>query len=365
MRPGSTGRNAVVGYGYLILIPFLLVFFPIVLGVAVGTNWRGTADRLAALPGVGAGGGVKTGVVAGIYGFVIWGVIIAGGGADDSGESVQASADLEDVDEAADEADDVESSDGEEGNYTVVVTVVDGNSDPIESAEVEFVHDDAMILNTREDQQTNQEGQATFETEGGSVRVNAEADGYESERTGITIESDDEVHITLESEPEPEPVEADDSATDTDDTVYESEIVEDEIDPADVGNEADSEALESEEPDLTAEQIESVFDLTLKNEGFDLHSATHVDNEFVVEYTSAAMTEDQLIGEIGYMTGAYTSMTTQGHGGDQMIVRGYALDGTHAFTYTVDAERATAWHDNEISDYEFFTPILESLEAHD
>lgn len=161
------------------------------------------------------------------------------------------------------------------------------------------------------------------------------------------------------------PSEADNAATETDDTVSESNNFEGGLDSADLEEEAGSDVLEDEKTDLTAEQIESIFELTLVNEGFELHSTTHVDNEFVVEYTSTAMTEDQLAGEIGYATGAYASMTAQGHGGDQMVVRGYALDGTHTFTYTVDAERATAWHDNEISDHEFFTPILESLEAHE
>lgn len=183
-----------MGSGYLILGLFALVFFPIVLGIIVGTNWRGTANKLTALPGIAAGGGVKAGAVAGVYGLVIWGLLMAGGG----GEETQSSADS------------AEASGEESGDYTVVVTVVDENSDPIENADVEFVHDDAIIFDTRDDQQTNEDGQATFETEGGSITVNAESDGYESGSTDVTIESDDEVTITLESEP----TEADDSSDD-------------------------------------------------------------------------------------------------------------------------------------------------------
>jgi WD40 repeat protein len=198
MKPNETGRNVAVGIGYLFVGLFVLAFFPIVLGVIVGTNWRGTADKLTALPGVAAGGGAKAGVVAGVYGFVLWGLLMAVGG----GEEAQSSAS------------DAGSSDEETGDYTVVVTVVDDNNDPIENAEVEFVHDDAIIFNTREDQQTNQDGQATFETEGGSITINAEADGYESGSADVTIESDDEVTIALDSELEPEPEEADDSSED-------------------------------------------------------------------------------------------------------------------------------------------------------
>ncbi|AGB37086.1 WD40 repeat domain-containing protein [Natronococcus occultus] len=194
MKPNKTGRNVAVGSGYLILGLFALVFFPIVLGIIVGTNWRGTANKLTALPGIAAGGGVKAGAVAGVYGLVIWGLLMAGGG----GEETQSSADS------------AEASGEESGDYTVVVTVVDENSDPIENADVEFVHDDAIIFDTRDDQQTNEDGQATFETEGGSITVNAESDGYESGSTDVTIESDDEVTITLESEP----TEADDSSDD-------------------------------------------------------------------------------------------------------------------------------------------------------
>ncbi|MDS0298076.1 hypothetical protein NDI76_04915 [Halogeometricum sp. S1BR25-6] len=83
MRAGSTARNAVVGVVYLVLSPLLVGFFPVTVGVAVGANVGGTADKLSALPGIG-GRGAVTGIAATAYSFALFGVL---GGVLPSGDS--------------------------------------------------------------------------------------------------------------------------------------------------------------------------------------------------------------------------------------------------------------------------------------
>ena len=86
---------------------------------------------------------------------------------------------------------------------TVTITVVDENNDPVENADVEFVHDDAIIFDTRENKPTNSDGVVTFETEAGSnVDVNVEADGYENTDASLTVSEDEEITLTLQEDTE-------------------------------------------------------------------------------------------------------------------------------------------------------------------
>lgn len=109
MKQGATARNGILVVAYLFgaMVAFLLL--PIVVGAVVGTNYRGTADRLASIPGIEAGGGLKTGAVAGVIGLVIWGVMLgAGGSGDDTGnesEPTQASGELDEATDANDSGD--------------------------------------------------------------------------------------------------------------------------------------------------------------------------------------------------------------------------------------------------------------------
>lgn len=113
MKSGATGRNLVVGVLYLFLLPFVIsivvVLLPIVTGAVVGTNYRGAADRLTALPGVSKGGGVKTGLVAGFYGLVIWALFGVAGGDDPNGDvPTIENNDADDLEETNAEAEDTE-----------------------------------------------------------------------------------------------------------------------------------------------------------------------------------------------------------------------------------------------------------------
>lgn len=75
MVPGRLGRNVGIAVLYLFSVLLIIAVLPFVAAAAVGTNFRNSADRLTALPGIAAGGGLKSGGMAFVYGLVIIGVM--------------------------------------------------------------------------------------------------------------------------------------------------------------------------------------------------------------------------------------------------------------------------------------------------
>lgn len=92
MKPGSTGRNVVVGliYGIIglitapLLLPLVVLISPVVAAVAVGKNYRGAADKLSGLPGIDPSAGLQSGVVAFVGVVLLLAVVGAVAPADDS-----------------------------------------------------------------------------------------------------------------------------------------------------------------------------------------------------------------------------------------------------------------------------------------
>jgi len=77
MRPGDTGRNVAVGILLALAFFFLLLLSPIIVGVAVARNYRGSAEKLQSIPGVSADGGFTSGLVVFAIAFVALSVVIA------------------------------------------------------------------------------------------------------------------------------------------------------------------------------------------------------------------------------------------------------------------------------------------------
>lgn len=75
-KPDRRVRNVVVVLGSVLVIPFVVVVFPLLAIVVVSTNYRNAAARLSRLPGVDSGGGVKAGVLVGVYAFTLWGLLL-------------------------------------------------------------------------------------------------------------------------------------------------------------------------------------------------------------------------------------------------------------------------------------------------
>lgn len=81
MRPGRTGWNIAVGLLYPVLAVTLFLLSPLIVGAAAGLNYRGTADRLARLPGVSAGGSLTSGAAAGTYALILVAFVFGAAGA--------------------------------------------------------------------------------------------------------------------------------------------------------------------------------------------------------------------------------------------------------------------------------------------
>ncbi|WP_152421324.1 hypothetical protein [Natronococcus amylolyticus] len=88
MVPGSTVRNLLVGYGYFLGALISILLFPVILGVVVGKNYWSAAEKLAKVPGIDPNGGVKSGGIALVFGFVIWSVVFGAAGEDDDIDSL-------------------------------------------------------------------------------------------------------------------------------------------------------------------------------------------------------------------------------------------------------------------------------------
>lgn len=75
MAEDAPVRNALLGVVYILvgIAALIILFFlsPIIAAILVGTNYRGSADRVSKLPGIGAGGGAKAGVAAFLYVFLL------------------------------------------------------------------------------------------------------------------------------------------------------------------------------------------------------------------------------------------------------------------------------------------------------
>lgn len=89
MQSGATRRNLLIGLGYVIAIGaavvIVVLLLPLLGAIAIGTNYRGSADRLARLPGIQAGGGVVPTIAAFGYGLALASlVLVPGAGTDES-----------------------------------------------------------------------------------------------------------------------------------------------------------------------------------------------------------------------------------------------------------------------------------------
>lgn len=96
MQPGATRRNLLIGLGYVIAISAVVVvvvlLLPLLGAVAIGTNYRGSADRLTRLPGIQAGGGVVPTIAAFGYGLALASLVLVPGASTDEPMSANQTA---------------------------------------------------------------------------------------------------------------------------------------------------------------------------------------------------------------------------------------------------------------------------------
>ncbi|QLG61073.1 hypothetical protein [Halorarum salinum] len=87
MRTGETGRNAAVAIGYFVTIPLWVMLLPF---IVFWRDYGGIATSLSGVPGISAGGGVVSGVVACVLCLVLVGLVSAalpGGDAPGQGDA--------------------------------------------------------------------------------------------------------------------------------------------------------------------------------------------------------------------------------------------------------------------------------------
>lgn len=66
------------GVGYPLLVVLGVLLLPVTLGVAVATNYRGTAERFSGIPGVSADGSVLSGSLLGLVALALVASVVAG-----------------------------------------------------------------------------------------------------------------------------------------------------------------------------------------------------------------------------------------------------------------------------------------------
>lgn len=296
---------------------------------------------------------IRNAFVGFIWVFVLMAAVGAclGGGADEASDddtTVEASDDTEELEDADD------------GEYSVLITVEDEGGEPVENADVTFVHDDAMIFVTREDRQTDAEGQVEITTEGGSTSIEVSASGYEDRDLDATIDSDDEVTVVLEEEveePDPPEEESDDNSDDsTSDAAGEVEASED-IDSSSEGS-------------FTAEEYGALAAIVYQdNTNGEWLGYSESGGVGYAEVSSGSYGDTNVLaGEIGTVSGTYVSYVTDedSDAPDRLVVFVYEADGvTEAGEYYIEAEWAVAYSNGELTDEEYSQRVFGTIETYD
>lgn len=120
------------------------------------------------------------------------------------------------------------------------------------------------------------------------------------------------------------------------------------------------EETEGEDREFTDEELLTMFELTVKEEVYQVESVSETPSAMFFEYRSDAVTEEAMVGEIGYISGAYAFMVNEGYD-KRLIVDIYETDGSHAGEYFIEPEWAQDYFDGEITAEEYFTKIAETI----
>lgn len=315
MVPGKTLRNVGVGFVYFIAIILLLrsglaLLAPFILAIVVGFNIWNTRDRLNSKGVPLMTGGLKAGVVVFVASFLA--VALAMG-------AVGPSPDAGDVDETV---------------------LNEEDTDPEEQTDDPDEESDETVEEDTQEETDDEEAEETTEAADESDEVVEEV---------VEDSDEEEVAEVAKEEETPESIE------------------EDEAPEREAEDDVEEEVQEAEELDEVVDSVTittELFESFLISEGFDVIDVSDSGNAMQVEYRSYIQTEEELAGEIGYITGAYAAAVDSGHESDYMIVIIYDSGGTPIGEYQVNADEAQAWYNGEMSDEEFFGNVLNSLETY-
>lgn len=162
----------------------------------------------------------------------------------------------------------------------------------------------------------------------------------------------------------PTPAEADDTETETE-TETETPTATPEADDADGVDDVPEDIEEVDDGDsLTQEEWLLVMQVTLLDGGIGVDSLEQPGSTVELSYQTTATTEQAHAQEIGYIAGAYAYGVDQGWESDRLEAT--AMVGNQLIgTWHIEAEWAQAHTDGEMSDEEYFTRILNTLEVND
>lgn len=92
-------RNVIIALSYLVvfvvLLAIIIYLLPLICGLALGTNYRGSADRLSRLPGIQEGGGTVTTIGGFGYGLVVPILVFAPSGGTETASPTNNTTDTE------------------------------------------------------------------------------------------------------------------------------------------------------------------------------------------------------------------------------------------------------------------------------
>lgn len=134
MKPGSTIRNAILAFCYVLLFPL----FPFVLAYMAGTNHHGFADRIAGVPGVSEGGGVVSALVVFVVALVVVGMVGAVLPGEETPDAPEPGGENggDDATEATENANETDGAEGENGDEGAAEAAEDvDEADEAESAD--------------------------------------------------------------------------------------------------------------------------------------------------------------------------------------------------------------------------------------
>lgn len=120
---------------------------------------------------------------------------------------------------------------------------------------------------------------------------------------------------------------------------------------------------EEQNRELSNEEWQLAFRLTLLDMGYDVESIERVGNEIELDYYSNARSQEDLAEEMGGIAGAYAAGVDGGWDNDVLFVFILDSNGDIVASYWIEDEWAQAWMDGEYNDEEFFGRILNTFES--
>lgn len=266
-EPDRRVRNLAVGIGYLLVAPLAIVCLPLLVFLAVTVNYREVAGHLSQLPGITPDGGAKAGLIASGGLFVLWGLLLVGGGgafgpgAADGDQPAEAPADEFDPD-----ADRTLSS----GEIRILfeTTLERGGTDLRAAESNGDVFEVAYQHNaTTETEFLERMGYVT------GAYVGAVGEGLETTRMEATVFDGDEQLLTWHVDSEWATAYHDDELT-MDDVIERSLATADEIDASDAEDAVDGEGETALETDDDAEAAASENETDADTTGAETGSDT-------------------------------------------------------------------------------------------